>query len=174
MVPLNHYLILSGLLFSIGTAGVFGAPTFFVADEMFFGNDRLPLVKAALEAVSCLGTAMWTPADRALVGGFGSGQALTDDQFRLLEPLIPPAKPGGRPRTTAAWRGLPICTMNCGQTSMVLGSRPAFSASSCRVFTPARRRSTCMPAGSQPSPHAAMRRKDDADLHVASLGLSAP
>src|SRR5689334_17803213 len=43
---------------------------------------------------------MWTPADRALVGNFGSGQALTDDQFRLLEPLIPPAKPGGRPRTT--------------------------------------------------------------------------
>jgi hypothetical protein len=31
---------------------------------------------------------MWTPADRALVGDFGSGQALTDDQFRLLEPLI--------------------------------------------------------------------------------------
>src|SRR4051794_21133033 len=43
---------------------------------------------------------MSTPADRALVGDFGSGQALTDDQFRLLEPLIPPAKPGGRPRST--------------------------------------------------------------------------
>ncbi len=43
---------------------------------------------------------MWTPADRALVGDFGSGQALTDDQFRLLEPLLPPAKPGGRPRRT--------------------------------------------------------------------------
>src|SRR3712207_1697207 len=43
---------------------------------------------------------MWTPADRALVGDFGSGQALTDEQFRLLEPLIPPAKSGGRPRTT--------------------------------------------------------------------------
>ena len=28
--------------------GVFGAPTFFVGDEMFFGNDRLPLVEAAL------------------------------------------------------------------------------------------------------------------------------
>lgn len=35
-----------------------------------------------------------------MVGDFGSGQALTDDQFRLLEPLIPPAKPGGRPRST--------------------------------------------------------------------------
>src|SRR5512142_3254220 len=43
---------------------------------------------------------MWTPDERALVGDFGSGQALSDDQFRLLEPLIPPPKPGGRPRTT--------------------------------------------------------------------------
>ena len=43
---------------------------------------------------------MWTPADRALVGDYGSGQALSDDQYRLLEPLIPPAKPGGRPRAT--------------------------------------------------------------------------
>src|SRR3954464_7124217 len=43
---------------------------------------------------------MWTPADRALVGDFGAGQALTDDQFGLLEPLIPPARPGGRPRST--------------------------------------------------------------------------
>ena len=42
---------------------------------------------------------MWTPADRALVGDYGSGQALSDDQYRLLEPLIPAAKPGGRPRT---------------------------------------------------------------------------
>ena len=31
---------------------------------------------------------------------FGSGQALTDGQFRLLVPLIPPAKPGGQPRST--------------------------------------------------------------------------
>jgi putative transposase len=31
---------------------------------------------------------MWAPADRTLIGYFGSGQALTDDQFRLLEPLI--------------------------------------------------------------------------------------
>jgi putative transposase len=43
---------------------------------------------------------MWTPEDRALVGDYGSGQALSDDQYRLLEPLIPPPKPGGRPRTT--------------------------------------------------------------------------
>src|SRR5215204_4018603 len=43
---------------------------------------------------------MWTLEDRVLVGDFGSGQALSDDQYRLLEPFIPPAKPGGRPRTT--------------------------------------------------------------------------
>ncbi len=43
---------------------------------------------------------MWTPEDRALVGDYGSGQALSDDQYRLLEPFIPSAKPGGRPRTT--------------------------------------------------------------------------
>src|SRR3954454_24515821 len=56
--------------------------------------------RAAFQTVSCLETAMWTASDRALVGDFGSGQVLTADQFRLLEPLIPPAKPGGRPRTT--------------------------------------------------------------------------
>src|SRR3954451_183244 len=43
---------------------------------------------------------MWTPRTRALVGDYGSGQALSDDQYRLLEPLIPAARPGGRPRTT--------------------------------------------------------------------------
>jgi putative transposase len=43
---------------------------------------------------------MWTPEDRALAGDYGCGQALSDDQYRLLEPLIPPPKPGGRPRTT--------------------------------------------------------------------------
>lgn len=29
------------------TRGAFGAPTFFVGDEMFFGNDRLPFVEQA-------------------------------------------------------------------------------------------------------------------------------
>jgi putative transposase len=43
---------------------------------------------------------MWTPEDRALVGDFGAGQALSDEQYGLVEPLIPPAKSGGRPRTT--------------------------------------------------------------------------
>lgn len=43
---------------------------------------------------------MWTPETRALVGDFGAGQALSDAQYDLLAPLIPPARPGGRPRTT--------------------------------------------------------------------------
>lgn len=43
---------------------------------------------------------MWTPEDRRLVGDYGAGQALSDDQYRLIEPLIPPPKPGGRPRTS--------------------------------------------------------------------------
>ena len=43
---------------------------------------------------------MWTAESRAFVGDFGAGQALSDEQYALLAPLIPPAKPGGRPRTT--------------------------------------------------------------------------
>ncbi len=30
--------------------GGFGSPTIFVGDQMFFGNDRMPLIKAALDA----------------------------------------------------------------------------------------------------------------------------
>ena len=43
---------------------------------------------------------MWTAESRTLVGDFGAGQALSDEQYAFLVPLIPPAKPGGRPRTT--------------------------------------------------------------------------
>jgi putative transposase len=43
---------------------------------------------------------MWTAESRAYVGDFGAGQALSDEQYALLAPMIPPAKPGGRPRTT--------------------------------------------------------------------------
>lgn len=50
--------------------------------------------------------AIWTPGDRALVGDYGAGQALTDDQWRLLQPMIPAARPRGRPRTTAMRRFL--------------------------------------------------------------------
>jgi 2-hydroxychromene-2-carboxylate isomerase len=32
--------------------GGFGSPTIFVGGDMFFGNDRMPLVKAALEALT--------------------------------------------------------------------------------------------------------------------------
>src|SRR3954466_10709008 len=39
---------------------------------------------------------MWTAESRAYVGDFGAGQALSDEQYALLAPLIPPAKPGGR------------------------------------------------------------------------------
>ena len=43
---------------------------------------------------------MWTPESRALVGDFGAGQALSDEQYALLAPQIPPAKPDGRLRAT--------------------------------------------------------------------------
>ena len=49
---------------------------------------------------------MWTAESRAFVGDFGSGQALSDEQYAFLAPLIPPAKPGGRPRTTDMRRTL--------------------------------------------------------------------
>ena len=32
--------------------GGFGSPTIFVGNDMFFGNDRMPLVRAALEATA--------------------------------------------------------------------------------------------------------------------------
>ena len=31
--------------------GGFGSPTIFVGNDMFFGNDRMPLVRAALEKI---------------------------------------------------------------------------------------------------------------------------
>jgi putative transposase len=43
---------------------------------------------------------MWTAESRAYVGDFGAGQALSDEQYALLMPLVPLAKPGGRARTT--------------------------------------------------------------------------
>ena len=41
---------------------------------------------------------MWTPADRERVGNYGCGRALSDGQWKIIEPLIPPEKPGGRHR----------------------------------------------------------------------------
>lgn len=45
---------------------------------------------------------MWTAEDRAAHGQGGSGfpSDLTDKEWERLEPLIPAAKPGGRPRAT--------------------------------------------------------------------------
>jgi 2-hydroxychromene-2-carboxylate isomerase len=40
--------------------GIFGAPTFFVGDEMFFGQDRLEFVEDALQGRSYLGDAAAT------------------------------------------------------------------------------------------------------------------
>jgi 2-hydroxychromene-2-carboxylate isomerase len=37
--------------------GVFGVPTFFVDDEMFFGNDRLNFVEARLKGTDVSGVA---------------------------------------------------------------------------------------------------------------------
>ena len=43
---------------------------------------------------------MWTKETRERVGDYGAGQALSDQQFSVVEPFIPPPKPGGRDRTT--------------------------------------------------------------------------
>lgn len=57
---------------------------------------------------------MWTPEDRRLVGAYGAGQALSDDQYRLIEPLIPSVKPGGRPRSTDMRQLLDALFLWCG------------------------------------------------------------
>ncbi|QCO03428.1 transposase (plasmid) [Azospirillum argentinense] len=51
---------------------------------------------------------MWTPQDRRLVGDYCAGQALRDDRYRLIEPLLPAAKPDGRPRSTNMRRLLDV------------------------------------------------------------------
>ena len=45
---------------------------------------------------------MWTDEHRAVHGQAGPGfpSDLTDPEWKRLEPLIPPARPGGRPRGT--------------------------------------------------------------------------
>ena len=48
---------------------------------------------------------MWTAESRAFVGDFGAGQALSDDQYALLAPLIPPPKPSRRLRPTGPASG---------------------------------------------------------------------
>jgi putative transposase len=73
---------------------------------------------------------MWTAESRALVGDFGAGQALSDERYALLTPLIPPAKPGGRPRTTDMRRLLDglFYLVRTGCQWRHLPPPPAFSA----------------------------------------------
>ena len=48
--PVNSVKAMRGAVFALERGG-FGAPTMFVdGDDMYFGNDRLPLVRRALEA----------------------------------------------------------------------------------------------------------------------------
>ena len=56
---------------------------------------------------------MWTPATRALVSNLGAGQALSDDQFRLLEPLIPACQ-AGRPAADDRHAPHAGCSTSCG------------------------------------------------------------
>ena len=49
---------------------------------------------------------MWTRESRSVVGDYGAGQALTDEQYARIAPALPPAKRGGRPRTTELRRVL--------------------------------------------------------------------
>lgn len=49
---------------------------------------------------------MWTMESRGVVGDYGAGQALTDEQYARIAPSLPPAKRGGRPRTTELRRVL--------------------------------------------------------------------
>src|SRR5712692_3553664 len=43
---------------------------------------------------------VWTLETRHRVGDVGCGGRVSDAEFALLSPMLPPAKPGGRPRTT--------------------------------------------------------------------------
>ena len=76
---------------------------------------------------------MWTAESRALVGDFGAGQALSDEQYAMLAPLIPPAKPGGWPRTTDMRRLLDglFYLMRTGCQWRHLPPPPAFPGGRC-------------------------------------------
>jgi hypothetical protein len=73
-----------------------------------------------------LEAAMWTPDDRALVRDFGSGRALSDDQYRLLEPFIPPPK-RGRPALRTTDMRL-SCWTTCCHTCWSLVAPPAIAS----------------------------------------------
>lgn len=83
-----------------------------------------------------MGLAMSTPADRVLVGDYGSGQALADDQWRMLRLLIPPARSGGRPRTAVvrgseAWAQQPPPCPGSGGADVGGAYRAAPSFAGC-------------------------------------------
>jgi hypothetical protein len=60
-----------------------------------FASFRIMAKLAAFHEATCPETIMWTPADRTLVGDFGSGQALTDDQFWTTAVQYGHARPAG-------------------------------------------------------------------------------
>jgi putative transposase len=60
---------------------------------------------------------MWASVDRALVGKSGAGPALTNDQVRLLEPLISRAKVGGQPRATDTRNLFEACSSSSTPTA---------------------------------------------------------
>jgi transposase len=115
---------------------------------------------------------MWTAETRALVGDFGAGQARSDEQYALLVPLIPPAKPGGRPRTTDMRRLLdgPFYLVRTGCQWRHLPPPPAFppwrtvygymrAFASAGVWEAIRHRLVVTPRereGKEPSPSAAI------------------
>ena len=49
---------------------------------------------------------MGTMEGRSVVGDYGAGRALTDEQYARIAPALPPAKRGGRPRATELRRVL--------------------------------------------------------------------
>jgi len=95
---------------------------------------------------------------------------LSEQEWALREPLIPPAKPGGHPRTTAMREGLQAIwylERTGGQWRALPPEFPPWSTgwSSWRTWRntgtwkrmpPARREAVRVPAGRQPTPSAAI------------------
>lgn len=46
---------------------------------------------------------------------------LTDDQWHIVKPLIPPAKHGGRPREVNCTRPAPAASGSCSRKAMIRG-----------------------------------------------------
>jgi putative transposase len=67
-------------------------------EDVAFRRDESGFVLFSLERFEEGGTAMWTREHRETVGNFGCGRALSDFQWSMVEPLLPPEKPGGRHR----------------------------------------------------------------------------